>query len=639
MSRAASIGLRAATLVVVLVAAIRSADAQSVALKDGRVVRGTAVEPAPSGVTVETAFGRIAVPQHAIAKRPADAKVTPERAASGWRTIETRWFTLRTDVSDARVRAYRDVIDPFGDRMRDAYAFPRGFVDRTPKCRFELYRSRADFKRRQARVAAGIERQRGRGFAEGIAGFYSPKLRAVICWDTGGAEGDADLEVARHEIVHYFNHCRSVIEGRENPSWFEEGTATYFSTPWVGPVRRSAPELHAPSLFLVHSDLAGDRPYGLAALLGRSYGEFLGREYAWGWALVRFLRTTRGGKVWPRVLKTLRGADATPSGVRRFLKAVRYPDVARFERAWYGAIRTWSSTGPAGAAATTLDMVRRSRRPSRDEARAFARVGCALARKRLHAAARVYLEAALRGGAASAAIHTAIARAMAGEADVADDDPWPDAAVNHLRDAVACAPLDASHRAELARRLVDAGAFAEAWRAFGLAIVLAGPDDDVVSFAAGALEAAAESTDESASGRRGENGGDPVARLRSAAPWATAAIERASVYHLQANQAWRELRTLLTKRHRDGRADAEERRMLADLHRLGESFDAAADLYRGLLDDDPRDLSRWLPYVTALRDAGRTEDARRARKRAIESIAAANEDWASLRRDLAELDL
>ena len=62
------------------------------------------------------------------------------------------------------------------------------------------------------------------------------------------------------------------------------------------------------------------------------WAEFLGRQYSWGWAQVRFFRHHGKGKLWGELLKYLRTISpigpVSDSEERRFLKMARFASSA-----------------------------------------------------------------------------------------------------------------------------------------------------------------------------------------------------------------------------------------------------------------------------------------------------------------------
>ena len=153
-------------LCLVLLAAL--AHAETLQLDDGRVLFGRRVRRGQKTVVLETDFGPLTIPAGRLA---ASGTVTRKPPPSR-RAIKTRWLLIECDLSEARAQLYADQLDAFFDWMIRVYDLDLKRVRRDAPYKMFLYRRRADFKKVQAEVAPGIERK-GKGFAEGVAGFYS----------------------------------------------------------------------------------------------------------------------------------------------------------------------------------------------------------------------------------------------------------------------------------------------------------------------------------------------------------------------------------------------------------------------------------------------------------------------------------
>jgi hypothetical protein len=261
------------------------------------------------------------------------------------------------------------------------------------------------------------------------------------------------------------------------------------------------------------------------------------------------------------------------------------------------------------------------------------RIGRSFAEKGLARPAVVYLRAALRGGVTGAGVHRSLASALARVTGCGDDEPWPGDALDHLRRAVDLEPLRAAFRRDLGRQLLlraeTRADTIEARNQLGLALLLAGPDDDIVPLALGALRGVL-ATDGSLSPA------GAAKLLREVVPEAAEAVRTAHGYYLQEEELWDELVDVLEERVAAGDATFEDRKMLAGLYRAGDRLSEAAAIYAALLEARPGALHLWLPLVATLAEAGRPEEAADARKKALAAIDAATGDHAALRRRILE---
>ena len=623
----------AALLATALAGAAPEPAAARLRLADGRVLFGRAIERGKTGATLETVFGRLAVPKTALPKSgTAPPSVKP--APTGTRIFKTRWLEIENDLSPERERLYADQLDPFFDWMITLYALDRDRVRRDALYKMRVFKRRRDFKELQAEIAPGIE-DKGQAFAEGVAGFYSPGHGKIFMWDAEGARGGLQLEVAKHETAHLLNHLMSRQNAVKLPTWFEEGSATYFSMVMPLPGKKPGdPEDHPGALAQVIGDIEGKNAYEARALRSVAWNKFHGREYSWGWSLVRFFRRHKNGKRWPALLKHLRTVGTrgpvTDSEQRRFLKAAGFRDSEAFDKAWHAHVLEAKPAGrsvPIGTSPEVLAKIAAIEKPPADLARHFARTGVSLARARETAPAIVYLKAALRGGVKDPDVPYHLAVALAEGAGLAADDPWPREAVDALRLAVEFAPLRAAYRLGLARQLLATQSIQPARDMAGLALVVAGPDDDRVEIALALLRAATASKPDA-------NLQKTVEELAAAVPTAAAALRLAMVYHLQESEDWEALVALLELRSIAGGATRQERAMLAGLYKASDRFEEAETLYAALLREDPSALRLWPNRIECLLHLEREAEARNARKHALEAIAKDPRDLSWLRRRL-----
>jgi tetratricopeptide (TPR) repeat protein len=339
---------------------------------------------------------------------------------------------------------------------------------------------------------------------------------------------------------------------------------------------------------------------------------FHGREYSWGWALVRFFRQHGKGGGWGALLEHLRtiGPGAvTDSEERRFLEALGFRDSAAFDAAWHAHLKATRTAERqyAGTSPEALAKIAAIAKPSPAMARDFARIGVSLARVQEAEPAVVYLRAAMRGGVEDAEVPYQLARAIALLADAPEDGKWPEEAGAALTEAVRLAPLVSTYRLALGRQLLAWGDIA-AEAELGLSLVLLGPSDDEVATALCCLRAATRFDP--------ERPVDAIAQsLAESVPPAAPALRRAVVYYLQETEQWDRLAELIEQRGKD--ATAEERAMLAGLYGLTDRDDEALAVWRELVGKEPR---YWPDLVECLLRAGRRTDAKAALAEAFAAV-------------------
>jgi tetratricopeptide (TPR) repeat protein len=147
----------------------------------------------------------------------------------------------------------------------------------------------------------------------------------------------------------------------------------------------------------------------------------------------------------------------------------------------------------------------------------------------------------------------------------------------------------------------------------GLALILAGEDDDEIALAMALLRAAAAMQPERAIA-------DVVTTLSKSIPPAEPALRLAHVYYLQEAEEWGALAALLEGRTKEGSATFEERAMLAGLYKATDELDEALAIYATLLREDPKALQLWPDRIECLVGLGRKADAREALQRALQAI-------------------
>lgn len=639
---------RALLLLGLMAVTLRAAakDAQPlVHLRDGRVLYGRKVARTGGDVVLRTDFGTLRIPADALAGNRTTAR--PVEKPPETRTTKTKWLAILSDLSDERAKLYADQLDGFFDWMIRVYHLDVKRVQLGVPYQMRVFRRRDDFKELQARVAPGIE-AKGQAFAEGVAGFFSPGDMTVYMWDAEGAHGGVHLEVAKHETTHLLNTLLARQIAIRLPVWFEEGSATYFSTFIATPGGAARePEDHPGAFAQVIGDLEGNHAMASRALRSVTWAKFRGREYAWGWALVRYLRRLHGGKTWPKLLEFLRtvapGGPVSDSEERRFLDAVGFRKSKAFDEAWHEHLLEAKPEGrtPLGTSPEVLAEVAKLKKPDPATARTLARIGVSLARVHEFEAAIVYLRAALRGGIEDPEVPYRLAYALAGQAAATEDAPWPDDAVDALRAAVKLAPLRAAYRFVLGRQLLvrarSVEPLREARAMLGLALVLAGPDDDHVRIEVALLRAAGALEPDRPLG-------ETVAAVQAAVPTAAVTLRTAESYYLQETEDWDALAAVLSKRIAAGEATLEQRAMLAGLCMASDRYDEAEAIFAAMLEGEHADktgeaLRYWPDRIECLVRLGRKADARAALERARAALKDAPGRLGWVRRRLRRLDL
>ncbi len=592
-------------------------------LRDGRVLHGRKVERRAKEAVLSTDFGKLHVPASELSgKAPAPAPPLPPL-----RTEKTRWLLIEHDLPEERARLYADQLDSFFEWMVSVYALDRDRVTKGAPYGVKVFRRREDFKRFQRENAPDIEKK-GQAFAEGVAGFYSPGHGKLFLWDAEGSHGGFHLEVAKHETTHLLNDLLARQLALSLPTWFDEGSATYFSmfVAGAGP----EPEDHPGAAAEVLGDLDGKKPMTSRELRSVPWENFHGREYSWGWALVRFLRRQGNGGAWGGLLDYLRTISAGPvtdSEERRFLDAAGFKSSPEFDRAWHEHLKATRTAERqyVGTSPEILGKIAAIAKPLPAMARDFARIGVSLARVHEAEPAVVYLRAALRGGILDAEVPYELARALALLAAAPEDAPWPDDAVAALREAVRLAPLSSAYRLALGRQLLARRDLDAAYAELGLSLVLLSPSDDDIASALGCLRAAAR--------REPARAVDELAEsLAESAPGAAPALRAAAVYHLQDGQEWEKLEDLIERRGTG--ATAEERAMLAGLYGLTDRDEEALAIWREVASSDPR---YWPDVVRCLLRMDRKADAKAALAEAFAAVAKAPPEQRWIRRRLERI--
>ncbi|MEE8105411.1 MAG: hypothetical protein V3T86_07745 [Planctomycetota bacterium] len=605
-------------------------------LKDGRVLRGRSVTRDKSGAVLHTVFGKLRVPKDRLATGTQEAKPKAEKPTR--RKRRTKWLEIESDLSESRAQLYSDQLDAFFDHMIVVYELDRDRLKRDAPYRMQVYRRRKDFKKVQGEVAPGIE-NKGQAFAEGVAGFYSQQHRCIFMWDAEGMQGATQLEVAKHETTHLLNSLLARQIAINVPTWFEEGAATYFSMSIALPGGNvPEPRDHAGALAEVIGEIEAGKPYTGRGIRSVSWNAFLGREYSWGWALVRFFRQHQGGKRWSSLLKHLRTVSARgpvgDSQEKRFLESAGFKNSAAFDRKWHAFLLKAKPGGrlaPVGTAPAVLERVAAVKKPAAALARNFARIGMSLARVREVEAAVVYLRAAMRGGVKDPDVPYHLALALVEREDLGVEDMWPREAVAALHKAVDLAPLRSVYRLAFGTALLGYEHTDHAQHELGLALLCAGPDDDDLQLAVMLLGATLELAPK-------EEPEAALEKLVAALPLQKSALRAALAYRFQEDEDWDKLAKLLEGRVKIKAATIEERAMLAGLYKVSDRLDDAAALYAAILAEDATALRYWPDCIECLLALGKNDEAATAFSNARAALKSDPRDLGWIRRRLDKLE-
>ncbi len=602
--------------------AARAEQAARLEIPDGRVIRGTKLRKEKDAVVLETVFGPLRVPNALLQPPKPDPQAAPTNPNDNAlpdapRVTTSRWIKLESDLSLARTRTYHDMLDAFVERMIEIYELDKRRVAKRAPFHVLVWRSKDDFKAVQDRIAPGIAALKGKEFAEATAGFYSPGEDKVYMWDARGMWGDHPT-VALHEVCHLVNTRLSAATGVRFSQWFEEGSAMYFQMFVPG---TSEPDLNLSALATVTEAIEAGTPMGNRELRSVSYADFKGYEYAWGWALVQFLRRHEGGKHWKPLLKFQRTASAGAPGDSengRFLKAIKYENDAKLNEAWHAYLLTLvpEENVPLGASQENLVEVEAIEKPTPEQAQLFAGLGRSFARAGNPKPAVVYLRAARRGGVEDTSLCLLFARMLAEDEGLAVDEPWPAEAFSAIEHAVRIGPLRADARLVLGRQLLlratDPDEAQEPLDQLGLALLVMGPDDDDKMIAKWALTAGCEAMPQ-------KSPQEVRAWLAERVPPAEASLRAAWVYFLQEREAWELLIEALEGRLKGGTASFSDRKTLAGLYLASDRNDEAATIYAALLAEDAGAVTLWPHYVRALAASGKPDEAADAKAKGLEA--------------------
>ncbi|MCA9321546.1 MAG: hypothetical protein KDB53_12455, partial [Planctomycetes bacterium] len=324
------------SVVVILIAALALPDAPAqapcviVTTQDGRRLEALSRRDEGQVLRLETIFGPLAFPARRVAKSAPDT--TTVESPDFRHVTTTAWLRIVSDLQPDRHELIVDRLEGFANYMAAAYELDASRCGQRPYT-VRAYRSRQDFKNAQSRLAPTISALKGQAFGEGVTGFFSPGLGEVHFWDGAVHDGGERMELAQHEVAHLFNHLFSQSGGIAIPVWFEEGTATYFSRvvalESAGTEVLREPDDHPAHLDTLGREIDAGAVYGNRELRAVPYATFHGREYGWGWGLIRHLRR---GNHWPRLLTVLRKNGGAGED---FVHAFGFRSDEHFDRRWH----------------------------------------------------------------------------------------------------------------------------------------------------------------------------------------------------------------------------------------------------------------------------------------------------------------
>ncbi|MEM6756630.1 MAG: hypothetical protein AAF586_05635 [Planctomycetota bacterium] len=189
---------------------------------NGRAGRGASAGPRITAV--DRAWPELTEAEHAEATQALRDFAEPivQRIAPGrWKTTETDYFLLYTDLDSEEARYWARQLDRMYDRMRNVFRVPDGTNVFQGRCLITIWSTRERFGR-WVRLAEGYDI----GARPGVAGLCTgyPDGRAHVTFFRQPDRNEFAL-ILVHEASHAFTHRYRT--GRRIPSWVNEGLAEY----------------------------------------------------------------------------------------------------------------------------------------------------------------------------------------------------------------------------------------------------------------------------------------------------------------------------------------------------------------------------------------------------------------------------
>lgn len=207
-------------------------------------------------------------PREPVAKSPIGLR--------GWRTLESPWFTIVSDVDEASLRGLAADLERFVGIVRETTSFEE-LAPRRPT-RILVFREAKDF---------ALVR-----FAPNAMGEYTRTRETNLMYFAHSSASTRTRAILFHEFVHHL--LRNTGEG-SYPIWYEEGLAELLgSVTWrddaiaigmIPPMRKSAFDLDV--WIPLKEVLAARSTHQMGAKRGHVF-------YAQSWALVHYFHTVRG---------------------------------------------------------------------------------------------------------------------------------------------------------------------------------------------------------------------------------------------------------------------------------------------------------------------------------------------------------
>ncbi|MEM9251098.1 MAG: hypothetical protein AAGB29_01995, partial [Planctomycetota bacterium] len=178
----------------------------------------------PRLTAVDRAWPELTEAEHAEATQALRDFAEPiaQRVAPGqWKTTETDYFLLYTDLDVGEARYWARQLDRMYDRMRSVFRVPEGYNVFQGRCLITIWSTRQRFGE-WVRLAEGFDI----GSRPGVAGLCTgyPDGRAHVTFFRQPDRNEFAL-ILVHEASHAFTHRYRT--GRRIPSWVNEGLAEY----------------------------------------------------------------------------------------------------------------------------------------------------------------------------------------------------------------------------------------------------------------------------------------------------------------------------------------------------------------------------------------------------------------------------
>ncbi|MGH7162235.1 MAG: DUF1570 domain-containing protein [Planctomycetota bacterium] len=364
---------------------VAAADADTLALKDGRFVEGRPVAPADGGFQVKYDHGEVFVPAGMVVEcfRESDtgewAPQTPdeqEKAAKGLAPWKGKWVSkqyresLRKKEFEARAKRMQEMRDRREWRNRAIVETKRFVFEHTlPDEIFEdirdLFETYYDFFTKYWKIQPNAKFGKPKiniyrdeeyyyqvsGAPRGAVGYYSPmekELHFFYDWERPRFTIDVMFHEGNHMLTHMVN------ERVNYPWWINEGMAEYFGASQWDPVAKamSIGHLQSARLAVLQAQIDDGKWLALDTLLKAPGLDAIG--YAWTWSLCHYLMTNeKYEKAFKKYFLDLGRSNSIkknsgPLGVRSvdtesaldaLRRSLKLKDFAQLEKEWHDYVK------------------------------------------------------------------------------------------------------------------------------------------------------------------------------------------------------------------------------------------------------------------------------------------------------------